>query len=139
MKTLIRLLAVGLLLGFAASPAWGQPQHQEAVGGQGQEPHDQPQAASPDIPIDDLDRGTPRRAMTGFRQAVRARDYRHAAEYLDLRRFPAEGAERLGPQLARHLQIVLDQQLPIDVGRLSDSPAGHLVAEPQPDLVLCGR
>jgi hypothetical protein len=60
MKTLIRSLAVGLVLGFAASPAWGQPQHQEAVGGQGYGPLSQPQAAAPDIPVDDLDRGTPR-------------------------------------------------------------------------------
>jgi MscS family membrane protein len=139
MKTLIRLLAVGLLLGFAASPAWGQPPHQEAVGGQGQEPHDQPQAVAPDVPVDDLDRGTPRRAVAGFRQAVRARDYRHAAEYLDLRRFPAGEAERLGPQLARHLQIVLDQQLPIDVDRLSDSPTGYREDGLPPDVEQVGR
>jgi hypothetical protein len=73
MKTLIRSLAVGLVLGFAASSAWGQPQHQEAVGGHGYEAHSQPQAAAPDIPLNDLDRGMPRRAVVGFRQAVRAR------------------------------------------------------------------
>ena len=111
MKTLVLWLSVGLLLGLALGPAWGQPHHQEAVGVQGHEPSGQPRAVAPDIPVDDLDRGTPRRAVEGFLQAARAHDYQRAAEYLDLRRFPAGEAKSLGPQLARHLKIVLDQKL----------------------------
>ena len=71
MKTLVLWLSVGLLLGLALSPAWGQPHHQEAVGVQGHEPPGQPPAVAPDIPVDDLDRGTPRRAVEGFLQAAR--------------------------------------------------------------------
>ena len=139
MKTLVLWLSVGLLLRLALSPAWGQPHHQEAVGAQGHERRDQPPAEAPDIPVDDLNRGTPRRAIVGFHQAVRARDYPRAARYLDLRNFPAEAAERLGPRLARHLKIVLDQQLPIDGDSMSDSPAGHLEDGLPPDVEHVGR
>ena len=139
MKTLVLWLSMGLLLRLALSPAWGQPHHQEAVGVQGHEPSGQPQAVAPDIPVDDLDRGTPRRTLVGFRQAVRARDYQRAAGYLDLRNVSAEAVESLGPRLARHLQIVLDQQLPIDGDRMSDSPAGHLEDGLPPDVEQVGR
>src|SRR5262247_3243029 len=139
MKTLVLWLSMGLLLRLALSPAWGQPHHQEAVGAQGHELRDQPQAEAPDIPVDDLDRGTPRRAVVGFRQAVRAHDYQRAAGYLDLRNFPAEEAASLGPRLARHLKIVLDQQIPLDVDSLSDSPAGHLNDGLPPDVEQVGR
>jgi len=139
MKTLVLLLSVGLLLGLALSPTWAQPHRPDAVGAQGHEPSGQPPAVASDIPVDDLDRGTPRRAVEGFLQAARAHNYQRAAEYLDLRSVPAEDAKLLGPQLARHLKIVLDQQLPIDVDRLSDSPAGLLDDGLPPDLEQLGR
>ena len=62
MKTLVLWLSMGLLLRLALSPAWGSSHHQEAVGAQGHELRGQPPAEAPDIPVDDLDRGTPRRA-----------------------------------------------------------------------------
>ncbi len=139
MKTLVVWLSVGLLLGLALCPAWSQPPHQEAVGVRGHEPHGQPQAVAPDIPVDDLDRGTPRRAVEGFLQVARAHNYRRAAEYLDLRRFPPSTAEILGPTLARHLKIVLDQKLRIDVESVSDSPDGHLQDGLPPDIEQLGR
>src|SRR5262245_28096776 len=139
MKTLVLWLSMGLLLRLALSPAWGQPHHQEAVGAQGHELRGQPQAEAPDIPVDDLDRGTPRRVVVGFRQAVRARDYQRAARYLDLRNFPAAEVESLGPRLARHLKLVLDQQLPMDSDSMSDSPAGHLEDGLPPDIEQMGR
>jgi MscS family membrane protein len=139
MKTLILLLAVGLLLGPALSPARGQPHPQEALGAQGHEPRGQPPEVASAVPVDDLDRGTPRRAVEGFLQAARARDDRRAADYLDLRRVPPGEAEIRGPQLARHLKIVLDQQLPIDVERLSDRPAGSLEDGLPPDVEEVGR
>jgi MscS family membrane protein len=139
MKTLVLWLSVGLLLGLALSPAWGQPHHQEAVGVQGHEPPGQPPAVAPDIPVDDLDRGTPRRAVEGFLQAARAHDYQRAAEYLDLRRFPPSAAKIMGPQLARHLKIVLDQKLRMDVESVSDSPDGHLEDGLPPDIEQLGH
>ena len=120
MKILILSVSLGLLLGFVERPAWGQPQGQETVKVPGHEPSVKPPAAAPDIPVDDFDRGTPRRAVAGFLKAAREDDYRRAAEYLDLRSFglPADKAKTLGAELARHLKIVLDQKLPIDIDAL---------------------
>jgi MscS family membrane protein len=124
MNTGLRLLFVGLLLGLTWNPGWAQAA----------EPSGQPREVASGIPVDDLDRGTPRRAVEAFLRAARAHDYRRAAAYLDLRDFAAEEAKTQGPQLARHLRIILDQQLPIEVERLSDSPAGHLDDGLPPDL-----
>ena len=82
--------------------------------------------AVPDIPVDDMDRGTPRRAVQGFLQATRTHDFQRAASYLDLRHVPAREARIRGPQLARQLKIVLDQTLQLDVDALTDTPDGHL-------------
>jgi hypothetical protein len=60
MKTLVRLLSVGLTLGLPLSSVGGQLQHPEAAGAQGHEPSGQPRQDASDIPVDDLDRGTPR-------------------------------------------------------------------------------
>src|SRR5215510_4056148 len=139
MKALVLLLSVGLLLGLASPPHWGQPSLPGTAEAQEPKPSGQSRQASSDIPVDDLDRGTPRRAVAGFRQAARAHNYRRAAEYLDLRSIPSEEAESLGPQLARHLKIVLDQQLPIDIDRLSDSPAGLLEDGLPEDVEEVGR
>jgi Mechanosensitive ion channel MscS, C-terminal len=136
MKTLILSVSLGLLLGLAVRPAWGQSNRQETVKAPGHESSAKPPAVGPDIPVDDFDRGTPRRAVAGFLKAARADDYRRAAEYLDLRDFglPADEAKTLGAQLARHLKIVLDQKLPIDSDTLSNSPAGHLQDALPPDV-----
>ena len=138
MKTLISSVFLGLLLGFALGPAWGQPQRQETVEAPGHEPSAKPRAVAPDIPVDDFDRGTPRRAVAGFLRAAHAKDYRRAAEYLDLQRLPADEAKTLGPQLARRLKIVLDQKFPVDADTLSDSPAGHLQDALPPDVEEVG-
>jgi MscS family membrane protein len=139
MKTLVWLLSVGLLLGVTWSPGWGQPLQHEAVGAPEHEPSGQPREVASGILDDDLDRGTPRRMVEGFRRAARAHNYQRAAEYLDLRALPAKKATTLGPQLARHLKIVMDQQIPIDVDRLSDSPAGYLDDGLPPDVEQVGR
>jgi MscS family membrane protein len=127
------------MLGLAVHPTWGQSHPHEAVGAQGHEASDQASTAASNIPVDDFDRGTPRRAVEGFRQAARARDYRRAAEYLDLRRFPAEEGKTLGPQRARHLKIVMDQLVPLDVDSLSDHPSGYLEDGLPPDMEQVGR
>ena len=73
MKTLILWLSVGLLLGFASSLAGGQLGRQATVEALALEPSTQPRQVPPDIPVDDLDRGTPRRTVVGFLHAVEAR------------------------------------------------------------------
>jgi MscS family membrane protein len=138
MKTLILSVSLGLLLWDDLGPAWGQPQRQKTVEAPGHAPSAKPPAVAPDFPVDDFDRGTPRRAVAGFLQAARADDYRRAAEYLDLRDFPADEAKTLGPKLARHIKIVLDQKLPIEIETLSDSPAGHLQDALPPDVEEVG-
>jgi MscS family membrane protein len=139
MKALILLLSVSLLLGYAVSSSGGQLHYQETVETQGHKPSGHPDQVSSDIPVDDLDRGTPRRMVEGFLHAVRTRDYHRAAGYLNLRQVPAGEVESLGPQLARHLKIVLDQRLPIDVDSLSDSPAGYIEDGLPPDIEQLGR
>jgi MscS family membrane protein len=139
MKTLALLLAAGLLLGLTLRPAEGQPMHQGAAGVQVHQPSSQPREVASDIPVDDLDRGTPRRAVEGFLRATHAHDYERAANYLDLRRLPASEANTQGTKLSRHLKIVLDQKLPMDIESLSDSPAGHLEDGLPPDIEQVGR
>lgn len=74
-------------------------------------------------PVDPLDRGTPRGAMSGFLSAARGGDYATAADFLDLRRLPADEAER-GPELARELKRFLDGDLWVDLVNLSDQHEG---------------
>ncbi len=67
---------------------------------------------------------TPRTAIEGFLERCRERRYAEAASYLDLEQVsPSERASR-GPELARHLEIVLDQALSLDPDKLSDAPEG---------------
>ncbi|PWU22563.1 MAG: hypothetical protein C5B48_09935 [Candidatus Rokuibacteriota bacterium] len=72
---------------------------------------------------DEYGRGSPRGTVAGFLNATRARDYRRAARYLDLRRMPAAEAAAEGPVLARKLAVVLDNTR-IDLGVLADEPEG---------------
>jgi MscS family membrane protein len=81
----------------------------------------QPAAAAAPAP----DLSTPRRAMRGYLEAARARDHARAARYLDLRDIEPALRQSRGPQLARQLKDVLDQTLWVDLGSLSDEPAGE--------------
>ena len=136
MKTLI--LSVSLVLALDLDPAWGQPQRQDTVNAPAPAPSAKTPAVVRDVPVDDFDRGTPRRAVAGFLKAAHADDYRRAAGYLELGGLPDDVAKNLGPQLARHLKIVLDQKLPIDIDTLSDDPAGHLQDALPPDMEEVG-
>ncbi|MCU0681708.1 MAG: mechanosensitive ion channel family protein [Polyangiaceae bacterium] len=69
------------------------------------------------------DRVTPRRSVEGFLDAAHRGQYTRAAQYLDLRGVP--NAKAAGPELARKLAEVIDQQLYVDLSRLSDSPQGE--------------
>jgi hypothetical protein len=58
MKTLILSVSLGLLLGLASRPAWGQLQGQETVKAPGHEPSAKPPAVASDIPVDDAGQGS---------------------------------------------------------------------------------
>ena len=67
--------------------------------------------------------GRPPRRLGFFLTASRAREFERASEYLDLRGLPSDERDR-GPELARHLRVVLDRTFWVDVGNLSDTNEG---------------
>lgn len=92
-----------------------------------------------------LDRATPRRAMTGFLQAARAGDYERAAHYMDLRNVPRAQRAEVGPEIARKLVYVLDRQVQVDAAQLPDEPdaatavAGSLFLDDEPINIALTR
>ncbi len=76
------------------------------------------------IPVDELDRGTPRRSLRGFLTATQNRDFETAAEYLDLRNLPSRMEPMDGPALAHGLSIVIDRELWIDFAGIIDLKEG---------------
>jgi MscS family membrane protein len=79
--------------------------------------------AKPMGPPDPFNRGTPRGSVYGFALACRKGDYERAAEYLDLRRLPAEDRER-APEIARQLRAALGRVLGVDFSTFSDRNDG---------------
>ena len=77
-------------------------------------------------PADALDRGVPRTAMLGYLQAARDGDYKKAAEYLNLSHISAQERAHQGALLAKHLKVVLDRTLWVDLEALSDQPEGDV-------------
>lgn len=71
-----------------------------------------------------LDRSTPRRAFDGFLQATHGSDYARAAHFLDLRNIARSKQVNEGPVLAQKLGYVIDRQLTVDLGAISDAPDG---------------
>lgn len=82
--------------------------------------------SKPPGPVDKLDRGVPRTAVAGYFSAVKANDYKTAAEYLDLRNLPRGYSQSDGLELARQLKVILDRALWVDMDTLSIEPKGHL-------------
>jgi len=66
----------------------------------------------------------PREAMQDYLDAADKGDYARAARRLDLSAIPEAKRAAEGPVLARHLKVVLDRTLWVDLGALSDSPEG---------------
>lgn len=66
----------------------------------------------------------PRGAVEQFLAACRANDYGRAAESLDLRKIPRAARAERGPLLARELEAVLERNVALDLGLISDSPDG---------------
>jgi MscS family membrane protein len=72
---------------------------------------------------DPLGRSTPRESIFQFLEACHARDYSKAIYYLDLRRMPAAARSKVGPELARQLEDLLDDT-PFDITTLSRDAEG---------------
>jgi len=71
-----------------------------------------------------IDRESPRSAVRGYLDACRAGDYRQAATYLDLGGVDRSKLGNDGAVLARHLKVVLDRALWVDLQSLSDVTEG---------------
>jgi MscS family membrane protein len=113
-RAIIGLVCGGLLIALSAETLPAQ-----APGSPAPAPETKPPGLA-----DEFSRGTPRSTVTGFLQATRRRDYKAAAEYLDLRRVPRAQQATEGPMLARHLRVVLDNTLLLDPDLLADSLDG---------------
>ena len=85
-----------------------------------------PTAPAPAAQQDTTSGSTPRSTLDGYLVAARWTDYVRAASYLDLSRSPGGQRSPEGPVLARHLKVVLDHNLWIDVESISDLPEGTL-------------
>lgn len=83
-----------------------------------------PGAEPADKSTDQEDRETPRGAVEGFLKAASERDFQGAADFLFLGRLPEGYTAEDGAQLARHLKVVLDRTLWIDLATLSRKPEG---------------
>lgn len=90
------------------------------------------------LPEDDFNRGSPRTSIEGFLAATHKLDYERAAHYLDFSNLPWS-LRRNRAQAARHLKIVLNRALWIDLDRLSPVPEGHREDGLPPRQDLVGR
>jgi MscS family membrane protein len=72
----------------------------------------------------EVNRGTPRVALTGLLDACRAGRFDRAAHYLDLSQIPAADQVARGQQLARRLLMVLLRSAWVDPETISDTPLG---------------
>ncbi|HSD43954.1 MAG TPA: mechanosensitive ion channel family protein [Burkholderiales bacterium] len=95
--------------------------------------------ARPTAPPEEFGRGTPRGTMAGFLSATNAGDYKRATAYLDLRALAAPEAAQQGRVLARHLRVVLDQNLALHPDDFSDEPGGTTDDGQPPSRDVVGR
>jgi len=139
-SAVIACASIFVLFGAPASRSLAQPTVKDVLEhGAKQEPAEVPKGQEPKGPVDEFDRGTPRRSIEGFLAATRAGDYERAANYLDLRRLPRSTVQEQSPLLARKLKIVLDRSLWIDLDELSDLPEGLTKDGLPRDRDLVGR
>lgn len=114
--------AVLLALGMVVLPVEQLPAQDTMVSPEGAE--SLAETADQMVPDDAFDRGTPRRSMTGFLQAVDDADWDRAIEYLDLRSLPKRFDDVEPALIAQGLAIVIQRELWADLYELSDSPDG---------------
>jgi MscS family membrane protein len=117
------MLAPGELRAQNAEPSATPQAEQTAPAAEKPAPLSKDELSKPMGPPDPLNRGTPRGSMYGFITAGRSGDYAKAADFLDLRRLPPS-QQGQGPELARHLKVILDRTLWVDFQMLSDSSDG---------------
>jgi MscS family membrane protein len=93
------------------------------------------QAAAPrqEAGDDPLGRSTPHGAVLGFIRAAERGDYDQAASYLDTKQ---RGA--LARKLAQQLQVILDRETSVDLGKLSRQLEGDLANGQNPNRNLVG-
>lgn len=70
---------------------------------------EKPADAAPAPVIDSIGRTTPRGLVTGFLDALGKEDFEKASQYLDLSKIPESRRKESGPELAKDLQLLLDQ------------------------------
>ena len=104
-------LAVLLLCAAVAGAAETTPEPAAATA----EPWRAPTSYAPD---------TPRGAMARFMEACRSGEYAKAAEYLNLSQLRRAERARVGAELARELEIILDRVLWLDLDKLSTERDG---------------
>ncbi len=77
-------------------------------------------------PFDEHNRSTPRSSLIALSLSVKAKDYKKAVNYLDLRNLPFTLEDKLdGQDLVKKLVIVAKRAMVIDLESLSDDPLGH--------------
>jgi MscS family membrane protein len=89
-------------------------------------PPPQPTAAPPASVTEEPVSDTPFQAVRGYLEAANVPDWAQAAAYLDLSELPEAERATAGPELARHLKIVLDRRLWIDLDQLSRISLGQI-------------
>lgn len=91
------------------------------------------QQPAPKPSEDPMHRDSPQSSVISFLEAYHARDYVHAAKYLDLRKFPRTERLKAGGGLAQQLGQILDRDSQFDVADLSRDPAGGRDGSSPPD------
>ena len=80
-------------------------------------------------PYDEHNRSTPRSSLLALADAVEAKDYERAVNYLDLRNLPFstddQQLNQTGAELVKKLSIVARRAMAISLEDLSDDPLGH--------------
>jgi MscS family membrane protein len=130
--SIIFAVAMALIMTILSGPSPAQPTKPSLKKVIGQDPVKEQSDKQPEkeekkksISVDELERGVPLTSVKGFFKATRKRDYESAAEYLDLRYLPNGMDKSQGPELARHLKIIFDRTVWIDLDMLSTEPKGH--------------
>lgn len=126
---MLLLLAPAWSVSSLAQAATEEPTLKQVIEEDAPESGDGKQEAAkkkpPTAPIDEHGRDTPRSSALGYLKAGREGDYELAAKFLDLRRLPKNLESADKTELARHLKIVLDRTLWVDLSLLSEDPKGH--------------
>ena len=73
---------------------------------------------------DDLKRDTPQGTTKGFMDAAKSRDYKKAANFLDLEYLPPGLIDETPAELARQLKVVFNQKLWVDINNINNDVHG---------------